>query len=497
MKKTLKLLLIFMGSFLVILVGGIGGYNLIMNNQTFYIYDLRFVEPVSGAKSYIYTSGGSSYKTMMTSQVDLQSESENYLEIAVFVSTSNGNTNISISSSDESVAKIEYKNNKCYVKYLKAGDATITTSLGSVSDSFNIEVYDRVASGFRVYDYSYYGENYAERREYVNKLVCYSDENESLVYEYNYELFDEAGNSCADYFNNALLEIDKSSYLGDYFDEVYLDTANKKLRIVSKKQDLSSSLHTSIAVKSYLIIDGKKCLDDIFEIDVYIIANEVEFVQVELSTNPDFTNKSIYLNIDNVKYSNNLSSEELLSYLTCQRVEENLKLAGESAVYNLFITEKTPEIYMKFRLVYTNGTIQELNMTNMEELYNVYVDSDLMEKNSSHLYLTEDKKNYLECEPLGEYFVLKLNKYYLKSLINDTSTLSFSFLGELSDLSLNVTDYLKKFTIEYLDLTNINDIKKLYIENEDGTYSYSYWDNRTIPDNVVYDENGNVIEFLG
>lgn len=497
MKKTLKLLLIFMGSFLVILVGGIGGYNLIMTNQTFYIYDLRFVEPVANAKSYIYTQNGSSYKTMITAQVDLQSDSENYLEIAVFVSTSNGSSNISISSSDESIAKIEYKNNKCFVKYFKAGDVTITTTLGPVSDSFNIEIYERVASGFRVYDYSYYGENYAERPEYVNNIVCYSDENEALAYEYKYELFDEAGNNNADYFNSALLEIDQGSYLGDYFDEIYLDTANKKLRIVSKQQDLSSSLHTSIAVKSYLMIDGQKCLDDIFEIDVYIIANEVEFVQIELSTNPDFTNKSVYLNIDNVKYSDNLSSDELLSYLTCQRVEENLSLAGESSVYNLFITDKTPEIYMKFRIVYTNGVIKELDKSNMGELYNVSIDNTVMSLDQTHVYLTNDKANYLECEPMGEYFVLKLNKDYLESRAQNLSILNFSFLGDLENLALNATAVLKRFTIEYIDLTDVDDIKKLYNQNEDGTYLYSYWDMRTIPDNVVYDDNGNVIEFLG
>ena len=34
-------------------------------------------------------------------------------------------------------------------------------------------------------------------------------------------------------------------------------------------------------------------------------------------------------------------------------------------------------------------------------------------------------------------------------------------------------------------------------QNEDGTYSYNYWDNRTIYSEVVYDINGNIIEFIG
>ena len=255
-------------------------------------------------------------------------------------------------------------------------------------------------------------------------------------------------------------------------------------------------MHTSIAIKSFLIIDGKKCLDDIFDIDVYIIANEVEFVQIELSTNPDFTNKSIYLNINKVDYSENLSNKDLLSYLTCQRVEENLNISNENAVYNVFITEKTPEIYMKFRLVYTNGTIKNLDKSNLGELYNLSIDNKTFDANSNYLYLTDDKLNYLECEPMGEYFVLKLNKNYLSTLYANSSVFKFDFLGDLQNLNLNANNNLKKFNFAYLDLNNKQDVKKLYVENEDGTYTYSYWDERTIPEKVEY-ENGKVIGFLG
>ena len=411
--------------------------------------------------------------------------------------TSNGNTNIDIKSSNEEVAKIEYRYNKCYVKYLKAGTATITTTMGSVFDSFNVEVFEKIPSGFRVYDFAYYGENYATRPSYINNIVCYSDDREALSYEYGYELFDEAGNIDNDYFNNGLLEIDESSFNGDYFDDIYLDTANKKLKINCKQQLLSQSVHTSIAIKSYLMVDGEKCLDDIFTIDVYIIANEIEFIQIELSTNPDFTNKSIYLNIKNVKYTNDLTNEDLISYLTCHRVEEKLGLAGENAVYELFITNKTPEIYMKFRLVYTNGTLYDLNMSNLGEVYKFSVDGKEMNSNSSKLTLSLDNENYLEADPLGEYFVLKVNSNYMTELANDTLNINFSLLGDFIDLNLNADASLKSFKFVYLDMNNVDDVKKLYIENEDGSYSYSYWDKRTESDDVVYDENGNVTEFLG
>jgi len=499
MKKTLKLLLIFMGSFIVILVGGIGGYNLIMSNQTFYIYDLRFVKPVENARGYIYTNGGENYKTMQTMQVYLQSDQENYLEVAVFVSTSNGNTKIKIDSSDESVAKINFINNRCYVKYLQAGKATITTSLGPVSDSFDIEVFDKIPSNFRVYDFSYYGTNYATRPAYINNLVCYSDEAEALSYEYDYELYDEEGKLDEGNFNSALLEIDKKSLTNSYFDEIILDTNNKKLKLVCKQQALKQSIHTSIAINSYFMVNGEKCLDDSFNIDIYIIANEIEFVQIEVSTNPDFTNNCVCLNIPNVDYSDNLTNEDLISYLTCQRVEENLSISGENAVYNIFITDKTPEIYMKFRLVYTNGTIKDLNMSNMGEVYDLTVDGNKFNSEESYLYLSDDKNNYLEAEPLGEYFVLKLNSEYMTSLENATTIFEFGLLGDLLDINLNsnAQKHLRTFNISYLDLNKISDAKKLYSLNDDGTYSFDYWDNRTISQNVVYDDNGKVIAFLG
>jgi len=55
MKNTFKLLAIFMGSLTIIIVGALTGYFLISKNKTFYIYDVRFVEPVSSMEGFIYT----------------------------------------------------------------------------------------------------------------------------------------------------------------------------------------------------------------------------------------------------------------------------------------------------------------------------------------------------------------------------------------------------------------------------------------------------------
>ena len=91
---------------------------------------------------------------------------------------------------------------------------------------------------------------------------------------------------------------------------------------------------------------------------------------------------------------------------------------------------------------------------------------------------------------------MQLQKDYL--IANDNKVeLKFDFLGELIDLELNdAVNNLKTFSIQYLDLTDIDDIKKLYVQNEDGTYTYSYWDKRTIINNVVYDSNKNIVGFL-
>ena len=125
MKNTFKLLFIFMGGLMAIIVITIAGFILIEKNKTFYIYDVRFVMPVEDEEGYVYTYVPTSdedipviqYESIKNSTVYMYSDSENLFPIAVYASTSNETTDVKITSSDTSVARIVLINGLCYVKY--------------------------------------------------------------------------------------------------------------------------------------------------------------------------------------------------------------------------------------------------------------------------------------------------------------------------------------------------------------------------------------------
>ena len=145
MKKTLKLVLIFMGIVLVAAVGGLSGYALVTRNKTWYIFDVRLVEPHPNGNSYMYTTDEVEFKSIKNKRVYMTTAEENFMEIAVYAITSNNTREAVVVSSDPSVAKVVFKDERCYINYLKAGKATITTDVGGVRDSFTIEVFDQVA----------------------------------------------------------------------------------------------------------------------------------------------------------------------------------------------------------------------------------------------------------------------------------------------------------------------------------------------------------------
>ena len=181
MKKTFKLLALFMGSLTVIIIGALTGYLLISKNKTFYIYDVRLVEPVKSMEGFVYTeipdslkddeekeAGNvadndlaeegeedeeefSEYKSIKNQTIYMKSKSTNLMPIAVYVNASSSVNSIKITSSDTSIAKIIYKDKGCFVEFLREGLATITAEYYGVSDSFTVQIYDQLPSNFNVY----------------------------------------------------------------------------------------------------------------------------------------------------------------------------------------------------------------------------------------------------------------------------------------------------------------------------------------------------------
>lgn len=468
MKKTLKVVGIFAAILVVGVAAVITGWVLIEKNKTYYIYDLRIVEPIADASSYIYTKEGE-YQSVKNQKVYMTSEEENFKEIAIYANISIKTTKFDIVSSNTDVAKIIIKNKKCYVNYVGAGEATITISHGGVSDSFDVYVYDQVSADFSVYDYKYYGE-YASY--FPNHIIGYSD---SITYRYDYLAFSAGGEDAGDLLNNNLLRIDSSKTNTDVFESVSIDAVNKQL-VLTCKAGLEANIDEQIAIQSYTITDEGISVTNNFVVNVHIVAYTPEFLQVVVSKSPNFEDGYVYMNTEIIDDST-LTEERILedksildNYLSYKKAENNLAATNEFATYDLMFTDKVDTLYLKFRKVYTNGDMVYLDATNEGELFALVADT-----------------SYLKIQPTQDYYKLVLTKDY------------FTPTNPTFDIGITLLDYDLSFTfkIDYAEL-NADNLELFYdYDAETGIYTYKYWDPRSKYNNQVFDEDGNVIDIKG
>ena len=469
MKKTLKLVGIFMAVTLVVLVGGLSIYFLVQNNRTYYIYDLRIVEPVSNARGYVYTDSTANYTSIKNKTVYMTADGSNRFEIGIYAYTSINTTDVEISSSDTSVARVIITGNRCYVEYVGAGVATISVKIGSVVDSFDIYVYNEVADDFVVYDNRYYGEysNY-----FPNQIISYSD---SIQYTYDYVVSTPENSDASDVVNSSLIRIDETKVNEDVFEEVYIDADNKKL-VLTCKSDLTNNMNETIVVQTYYYTaDGRIKISDNYYVNVRIVAYTPEFLQIELATTPDFTDGYVFMNtekIDEGSLTEDIiqnDTEILEKFLSYQKAESNLELTNENSVYNTYFTDKVSTIYLRFRKVYTNGDIVYLTPNDSENPFEISADEDNLKLSAN-----------------GTYYTLTVSSAYF-----DTHQ-TFDITISLSDFDLSHT-----FKFEFAEFNSEN-LEKFYDYNEETKiYSYKYWDPRTRYSNEVYDELGNIIGFVG
>ena len=111
MKKSLKLVAIFMAVLVVGVVGGISLYFLIANNKTYYVYDVRIVEPVKDESYYVYTNPDAKYTSLKNKTVYMTSPEKNNFEIGVYAHTSTGTTRVNVSSTNKNVASALHQTN--------------------------------------------------------------------------------------------------------------------------------------------------------------------------------------------------------------------------------------------------------------------------------------------------------------------------------------------------------------------------------------------------
>ncbi|MBQ8451968.1 MAG: hypothetical protein IJ538_04275 [Clostridia bacterium] len=448
MKNSIKLALIFVGIVVVVIVGAIAGYFVIEQNKTFYIYDLRFVEPVENVGGYIYTSDSVEYKFMQNQTVYMSSTQEDKFPIAVYVSTSNGSRDVVLSSSNPTVASVVYESSRCFVKYLREGEATITAKLGAVEDSFAVSVHSEPAEELTVYDVNYYGK-YANY--YPNKIICYADSNE---YTYGYVAKDASGKEDV---NNSYLRV-MNSYNKDVFEKVYIDAVSKNLVLVAK-DGLTRNVNETIAIQSFnQSSEGIKVVANYY-VDVYIVAYTPKFIEMEVSTSPDFDDHIILLDREYVTDTEVEADPTLIeNYLDYQEEIGRVLARGEKGISNLYLTEKADTLYVRFRKVFTNGDVVYLNQT--------------------------DNNHLITCD--AGYLTISANGLYYTLVLDDTY---FSSPGKTFDIDVELTDGYdveNTFKIEYAEF-NVANFNKFYSKNEEtNEYNYIYWDERSHYDGEIY-----------
>lgn len=486
MKNTFKLLFIFMGGLTAIIIITIAGFILIEQNKTFYIYDVRFVVPVEDEEGYIYTYvpvddddiPTLQYESIKNTTVYMYSESENLFPIAVYASTSNESRDIKITSSDNSVAKIVLIDGLCYVKYLKEGVVTITCEVGGVTDSFILKILDMVPSNFQVFDLAYYGEDYVNL--FPNSIVGYAD---GLEYRYSYKLSDITGSDDISKIDGDLIRIDEENLDTNIFSNVVIDSANHELVVTCKVPESAQTenINTSIVLQSFTYgKDGEKIVQDNYIVNVYVVLEIPEFLQIEVSKSPDFEESYVYTNTEkdeNFSYTDEeiLANPSLLEdYLSAEKAEKYLAEREEKSTYDVYFTSKVSKLYIRFRMVYTNGKVEYL------------VNGD----NATFKFNGLDSDAYCTLAPMDNYYILKLSTddYYVKNVDE------YNQYGVTVSLNDFIFDSFT-FNFEYVEQSAEN-VEKLYkYDEETKTYTYKYWDERARFTNEICDEQGNIIGF--
>jgi len=493
--KSLKIVGIFMVVTIVSIVGGLSIYFLIEKNKTFYIYDVRIVEPMENSRYFVYTDNEpeEEYLSMKNKTVYMKNTEVNKFEIAVYAYTSINTTSVDITSSNTNVATISYSQGHCYVEYHCAGQAEITAEVSGVKDTIVLDVYDNVAESFKVYDDAYYGDY---NSSFSNEIVSYADDT-SYYYRYETSSFNDGSKSGE--VNDELLRVDESKVDKDIFSVARIDPITKSLNIRCNAFDkdgnkISKTVDTSLVIQSYYFTnDGDIKVENNYIVTVRVVADTPEYLQILLATTPDFEDGSVYVYTKNINAEEiDVTDKDLVDEVLSNQKEKNyLYESNEFETYKSFFTDKVSKIYIRLRKVYTNGSIVYLNPLTLEanpfeELVGKMVEVEDDGETVTKFETVESNSTYFRVAANQNYYVLTLDEEYFET--NDNFA-----------IKLTLTDYAidsKEFVFEYRSLTQENISDFYTYDEETGTYTYSYWDPRTHFDGEVYNSDGNIIDFV-
>jgi hypothetical protein len=339
-----------------------------------------------------------------------------------------------------------------------------------VKDSFSVQIYDQLPSQFNVYDYDYYGD-YAEL--FPNTLVSYADD---VEYRYDYFLNNVSNTGSNANIDGDLIRIDQENLQTDVFENVYIDSVTNELVVRCKKPEElhKDNIDSTIILQSfYYADDGRVVIENNYEVKVHIVRYIPEFLQIEVSGTPNFEEKivltdTVRRDISSLTSSEILANPSLLDeYLLAEKAENYLAENGEKSTYKAFFARKVERLYVRVRMVYTNGDIVYLH-------------------DGENATITLSNSDYCVKDPTDDYYIMTLN-----------STNYFATPSEVFEINVSVNGFAfsHTFNFEYKERTNANILDYYNYDTETGFYTFKYWDERAKFDNEIYDKNGNVIAF--
>lgn len=438
MSSKLKKWILSIAIVLVVAVGAMIGFTFLSRLSTSTIYDLRFVENISvpGDDDEPQTEK----KEIFEKTVYMTAAEDNYFDVELIANAS-AMVGFNVYSTNTNVATIDHVENEIYtVHYLSAGKTEIvatTVEESNISEKFTLFVKSSLATDIDI-----------EEEEGNPNIV---DTNEVNVYsdglEYRFNLSASRGDIKDSIDFSAIYVVD--DYDQDIFENIYIDDSSKQLVIVAKENETKSNFNEIITLQ---VRDGGSQGNVVSSQNVKINVRgyHISDMQLVLSQTSNFDG------------ANSIFGSGIIN-------------EGEVRVREVNFTASVNTLYVRVRVVYTNGEIRDV--------------SNLTTGNGQGVSVIKHHEQYSQYD----YFELRIDgealHYIVSMTLQPTQTSSASFAQDFTVIYRTERNGLQTFYD--------NELYE-YVEEEDGTgyYRYIYWDTRFQRDDVIT-EDGKIVGFIG
>ena len=389
---------------------------------------------------------------MRDQNVFINETSTNKFKLDVVIAADGQNGGYSLYSTNPSVANVVWYEDGYYVEYYNSGHAVIVAQsrvVANLRDSFNVNVYENYFFDVKFADSTVEDgktiDVYADNLDYTYKfnLIGMAED-----LEQNSRMFKVVETSNPNLFNKA---------------EVNSETNSLELSVKSRIDgNVVKSSNEYIVLQSYIRdANGNLVVQDNYIVKVNIICNTVEDIQLEFCDEFDFDTEKTYIfsMLADADYASSLINPE-----------------DEVLIRKVYCGENIPYLYFKVRLVYANRSV-------------TYITKDCIIDGFSNNAGSAEKQATDDSMSASDY----VNIFNLYSYNQDR--ISFNVKYAASDLT-NYESVATRFM--FVILKSDLDISQLYkYDDENKTYTFSYFDNRLKRFDTITDKNGNIIRFEG